>query len=223
MNVECVIISVDGLLFTTHQLYKKITEDVASNAHLSIPEDYFDSLLGAGYDLKEETMYRFPTMALKEPEIMDSFLHHLFSNGSSLVNAEVLTMINQLPERGFKVALTSDYPKSVFEHLLNLIDLDPRIEVKLHAHQVVHGKPFGNINYKAASLTKTRPLHSIVIETTKNGVHAAHMAFMRSVFISGVLPQTERIFKYSYRQLSDISQLIPLLQNEQTLQAKTAS
>lgn len=223
MNVECVIINVDGLLFKTHQLYKQLTIEMSQKSNLSIPEDYFDSLLGAGYDLKEETLYRFPAMAQKEPEIMDAFVQHLFSNGQSVVNEEMMDLLDQLLDKGYKVALTSDYPRNVFEHLISFIDLDPRIEVKLHAHQVVHGKPFGNINYKAASLTNTKPLNSMVIETTKNGIHAAHMAFMRSVFVSEVVPLTERIFKYSYRQISQIHMILPLLEEENTEHTKTAS
>jgi len=85
--------------------------------------------------------------------------------------------------RGWRVALASNSPLALCEHVVDALDLDGRFDVVLSADQVARGKPAPDIYLEAARRLDAAPSQCLVFEDSVSGVRAAHEAGMTVVAI----------------------------------------
>ena len=79
---------------------------------------------------------------------------------------------------------------------------------------VEHGKPAPDIYLLAAARLGVDPADCIGVEDSNNGVRAIFAAGMRPVMIPDVVKPAPDVAALAWRQLSALSELIPLLEAE---------
>lgn len=209
MNIQLCILNAEGILLDSNKSLVEQWQITANQHGISIPEGFFENILSAGYDHRNKVFYQYPHLAQLEKEVLD---HHF--KQPVQIHSEIFEVLDYLKNNHVKIAIVSDSPRKdilpKIEFLLNKYD----IHVLVCSNEVLNAKPDPNIYFKAAKLSKIKPGNTLVIDDSRNGCYGAHLAFMRSVFYQNALPLSERLFKYSYRQISQLNEIIEIIKEE---------
>ena len=209
MNIQLCILNAEGILLASNKSLVEQWQITANQHGISIPEGFFENILSAGYDHRNKVFYQYPHLAQLEKEVLD---HHF--KQPVQIHSDIFEVLDYLKNNHVKIAIVSDSPRKdilpKIEFLLNKYD----INVLVCSNEVLNAKPDPNIYFKAAKLSKIKPGNTLVIDDSRNGCYGAHLAFMRSVFYQNALPLSERLFKYSYRQISQLNEIIEIIKEE---------
>jgi HAD superfamily hydrolase (TIGR01509 family) len=209
MNVQLCILNAEGILLDTNKSHIRLYQEAANRQNLIIPEGFFENILSAGFDHKQKAFYQYPRLAQLENEVMQ----HLRQCPISF-QPQIVELLDFLKSRKIKIAIVSDQKRrDILPHIQSLID-SYDIEILVCSNEVLTGKPDPNVYFKAAKLSNVKPANTLVIDDSRNGCYAAHLAYMRCVFYQSSLPISERLFKYSYRQTTQLNEVIDIIREE---------
>ena len=93
--------------------------------------------------------------------------------------------------RGWRIALASNSPRSLCEHVLAVLNLHGAFDVIVSAEQVARGKPSPDIYIEAAQRLGVPPTRCLAFEDSASGVRAACDAGMTVVAV----PSTGQTFE----------------------------
>lgn len=215
MNIQLCILNAEGILLDINKSLIDLWQSTAKQHNLIIPEGFFENILSAGTDHRQKVFYQYPHLAFLEKSVVKQ--HRL---QPANIQPQVIEVLDFLKSKGVKMSIVSDnrrqdiYPQ--IEGLMKAYE----INVLVCANEVLNGKPDPNIYFKAAKLSNVKPNNTLVIDDSRNGCYGAHLAFMRSVFYQHSLPLSERLFKYSYRQISQLHEIIGIINEENDPHAK---
>lgn len=209
MNVQLCILNAQGVILDVNKPLIDCWKQTAEKNRIAIPDEFFESILGAGYDQRIKAFYQYPHLAALEREVLE-----LHQKQPVSLHPKINELLDFLRSRGIKIAIVSDSRRQDILPLIDPIMKEYDISVLVCSNEVLNGKPDPNIYFKAAKLSDVKPLHTLVVDDSRNGCYAAHLAFMRSVFIMHALPLSERLFKYSYRQTDSLTDIIQIIQSE---------
>jgi HAD superfamily hydrolase (TIGR01509 family) len=209
MNVQLCILNAEGILLDTNKSHIRLYQEAANRQNLIIPEGFFENILSAGFDHKQKAFYQYPRLAQLENEV----IQHLRQCPVSF-QPQIVELLDFLKSRKIKIAIVSDQKRrDILPHIQSLID-SYDIEILVCSNEVLTGKPDPNVYFKAAKLSNVKPANTLVIDDSRNGCYAAHLAYMRCVFYQSSLPISERLFKYSYRQTTQLNEVIDIIREE---------
>jgi HAD superfamily hydrolase (TIGR01509 family) len=209
MNVQLCILNAEGILLDTNKSHIRLYQEAANRQNLIIPEGFFENILSAGFDHKQKAFYQYPRLAQLENEVMQ----HLRQCPISF-QPQIVELLDFLKSRKIKIAIVSDQKRrDILPQIQSLIE-KYEIDVLVCSNEVLTGKPDPNVYFKAAKLSNVKPANTLVIDDSRNGCYAAHLAYMRCVFYQSSLPISERLFKYSYRQTTQLNEVIDIIREE---------
>ena len=182
----CIIFDMDGVLADTGPIHFESWVKMANEIGVEFTKDFFDltfgqqsplitrKLVGAG--AKEEDVLKWANLKeLYYREMVQDKLKPL---------PGVINLINELKEKGFKLAIGSSGPKENVELLLNSLKIKESFDVIITAAEVQIGKPAPDVFLIAAKHVQVNPENCIVIEDAPVGIEAARHANMRTIALT---------------------------------------
>ncbi|MBS3991914.1 MAG: HAD hydrolase-like protein [Erysipelothrix sp.] len=210
MNQKVMLINVEVVATSYIQKFKQFHLNIANEAY-NIPDDFFESSISAAYDQKEKTNYRYPRFDLFNQDlkaIYDEINQEIHPNNKTLSY-----LVSLAQKYNYKVAFIFDQSKKQGHHLAEILTNWVSDCIVLFGDQSLLGKPEPNLYERAIKHFNASANHSIVIDSTRNGILAAFLANARSIYVDLGLGITERIFKYSTSQANDIYDIERLIQS----------
>lgn len=213
MPSQVMLINVEVVATPYIQTFKNYHQALCTNDTL-LPDDFFENAISAAYEHKEKTNFRYPRVDLFSPAhhaLFDNINHHIHPNNPTIkllaslaaqYNYDVAFIFDQMKKQGQQVAtaLCAHYPHAV----------------AFFGDQSVLGKPEPHLYLRAIKHFNVHPNQALVIDSTRNGILAAHLAQARSVYINHGLGLSERIVKYATYHVDSLSHLPTLLQHINT-------
>lgn len=214
MNQKVMLINVEVVATSYIRKFKQFHLAIANEAFV-VPDDFFESAISAAYDHKEKTNYRYPRFDLFSQELKTIYDE---VNQEIHPNNETLQFLVSLAKKyDYKIAFIFDQSKKQGLHLEKVLTDWVNDSVVFFGDQSLLGKPEPNLYVRAIKRFNANPNHALVIDSTRNGILATHLANARSIYIDRGLGITERIFKYSTYQASDVydvDRIIESMNNE---------
>jgi beta-phosphoglucomutase family hydrolase len=128
----------------------------------------------------------------------------------------VMTIIEELEAKGFKLAVGSSGPRENVELLVNSLNLLEKFSVFITAAEIENGKPAPDVFLSAAEKVNVKPENCIVVEDAPVGIEAARRAEMKSIALTTThnekeLSDADLIVKdLSYIDIKDIFKLLEI-------------
>lgn len=215
MNIQLCILNAEGILLDFNRSLVECWQTTAKHHEINIPEGFFENILSAGVDHHQKVFYQYPRLAQIEHEVITK--HRMLPVH---INEKIFELLDYLKDNHIKIAIVSDNRRKDILPKIESIMQDYDVGVLVCSNEVLNGKPDPNVYFKAAKLSDIKPSHTLVIDDSRNGCYAAHLAYMRSVFFQNSLTISERLFKYSYRQVSHLNEIIDIIRQENDLREK---
>lgn len=215
MNIQLCILNAEGILLDFNRSLVECWQTTAKQHEIDIPEGFFENILSAGFDHRQKAFYQYPRLAQIEREVIAK--HRTLPVHTDV---QIFDLLDYLRDNHIKIAIVSDNSRKDILPKIESIIQDYNVGVLVCSNEVLNGKPDPNVYFKAAKLSDIKPGHTLVIDDSRNGCYAAHLAYMRSIFYQNSLPISERLFKYSYRQVSQLNEIIDIIRQENDLREK---
>lgn len=184
MDKKAVIFDMDGVISDTQTGHSQVWSEALALYGIKIsPEEITLRYAGAKSReiftgiLKEYGLEKFVDEALREKDR----LHVLRAGKTILPIKGVRVLIKKLARDGRDLAVASGGGRENVEWVLGQLKLQNFFPVVVTADDVPKGKPSPDLFLLAAKLMKRDPIDSVVIEDSRNGMLAAHLAGMKCI------------------------------------------
>lgn len=211
--MKTLLINVENIL--TDYVFQTINfwQSRANEMNHPLPDDFIESFLSAGPEMKEKTFFRFPHFKQFAQDGDQLLLDVQQQINDSNVTIQKLILLKQ--RYNLDIGFIYDQKKVHAQQLSAYLDEKFKPIVQLYQDDAFLGKPEGNIFSKARALCQLKANDTLVLDASKNGILAAFLANMRGVYLDMGLGVSERVFKYSYRMLEELTQLEETLTQHQ--------
>ncbi len=209
IKMQTVLINVENILTDYVMLSIDFWQKKAEEIDKPLPDDFLESLLGAGIEQTEKTFFRFPHF--QQFELESTLLFEKINNQVCDDNPMIDRILQLKSMHDLRIGLIYDQRRSTVNSISDY--LQQRLEpfVQLYRDDAFLGKPEANIFNKARALGKLKANDTWVLDASKNGILSAFLANMKGVYLDQGLGLSERIYKYSYRNIQDIDRFERLL------------
>jgi len=175
----------DGVIVDSELIHQKCEREMFDILGIPVTKEQHNSMVGR----TDEDMWRqigdwydLPVTVDKAISMKKSlFLQHLDDEDSILTVPGVTTLIEELFENGFVLALASSSSRNQIERILGKFNLENFFSAVVSGDDVQRGKPDPEIFLKVTELLEIDPASCIVIEDSVNGVAAAKGANMKCI------------------------------------------
>lgn len=181
---KAVIFDMDGVISDTQTGHSRVWSEALALYGIKIsPEEITLRYAGAKSReifteiLKQYGLEKYVEDALREKDR----LHALRAGKSVLPIRGVRVLIKKLQRDGRDLAVASGGGRENVEWVLEQLKLREFFPVVTTADDVMHGKPSPDLFLLAAKMMSRDPADCIVIEDSRNGMLAAHLAGMHCV------------------------------------------
>ncbi|KAF6560090.1 HAD family phosphatase [Paenibacillus sp. EKM202P] len=183
--VKAVIFDMDGVLVDSEPIYFEVER--SSFAHFGAPMTEEEHHTYVGVTL--ESMWRQVLDRHQLTNTLEEALAYHRKNVMQTITAYEGLMaidglerwLDWLQEKGIPIAVASSSPRSLIDLIMEKTGLGRYFDIRITGEEVSQGKPAPDIFLYAAELLGIAPDHCIVIEDSRNGVHAAKSAGMRCI------------------------------------------
>lgn len=203
MEKHALLINVETSLTDYVGLSINFWQQKAALLNKPLPTDFLEAWISAGYDATEMVFFRFPSFQVFQHQAIQLYNQ---ANQQLQNNIQTIQLIKDFANKHqLEVAYAFDQNKNVDATIAPFLKKQHQQALIYFNDDATLGKPEANLYFKAANHLKVKPSKTIVIAGSKNGLLAAHVGYMRSVYIDKGLAISERIFKYSNYQVNDLA------------------
>jgi beta-phosphoglucomutase-like phosphatase (HAD superfamily) len=208
MNTKVMLINVEVVSTSYINDFKALHTRLA-NDQFKVVDDFYESSISAAYDQKEKTNYRYPRFDLFSED--HKALYDQVNDQIHPENPVLKRLVEYAQSYDYKIAFIFDQSKKQGQHLAPALLEWISDAVVFFGDQSFLGKPEPNLYVRAIKHFEANSNHALIIDSSRNGILAAHLADARSIYIDKGLGISERIFKYSTYQVSELSEIEPIL------------
>ena len=209
--VDAVIFDMDGLIFDTESIYKKVWQESAKDLGFIINNDFWATLVGIK---NEECECRLQhklgaNFSLNE---FNTIWKRNFNNALEISGMEYKhgfkCLLTYLKSRGFIVGLATSASKADIRRNFRLKPEIEMFNLILSGDDVKKSKPNPEIYLKAVEILKIDAGKILVFEDSNNGMRAAINAGCKAVMIPDILQPDEYIKENAYMILNSLGEAI---------------
>jgi beta-phosphoglucomutase-like phosphatase (HAD superfamily) len=211
--MKTILINVENILTDYVPQAIHFWQRKANEINHTLPDDFIESFLSAGTEMQEKTFFRFPhfkQFALDSDQLL--FDVHQQINDDNLTIQKLLLMQQK---HNLDIGFIYDQKKTQAQHISTYLEDTFNPIIQLYQDDAFLGKPEANILSKARALCQLKANDTLVLDASKNGILAAFLANMRGIYLDKGCGVSERVFKYSYRMLEELTQLEEILTPQQ--------
>ncbi len=215
MNIQAILLDCDGLMFNTEEISQNMWRDIARDFHVEIPDAFFQKITGAGKGTDLTSFYETIPHLKEIHQIAHQKrfdLEFWKSFSPDAINKKGLTeLLQYLDTNHISWAICSSSHRTYVETLLNTMTYHVTSPIIIGGDMVTNGKPDPEIFLLGAKTLHVKPENCLVLEDSKQGIHAANRAHMHSCFIQDTIIPDEEMKQWIEFTKQDLSQVIPLL------------
>ena len=217
MIMYTIIFDMDGVLFDSENLDKKVWYDLAEQYRIKNIKQAFEECIGtpdtniisvldrylkeSGVEMSGEE-FRRRTLVMFD-EYVDKFGMPLKFYAGECLKA--------LKNKGYKVGLASSTPIERVRKQLSDTGLIGYFDDIVGGGMFTHGKPDPEIFLMSCERLKGIPDESVVIEDSYNGIRAAYAAGMKPIMVPDVLGPDKEMEEKTWKILKDLKEVAELL------------
>ena len=211
MKIKAVIFDMDGLMFDTETTFTQYFPKVCLRNGIEVPESIVTAMIGCDFRLiaRYEKQYPGITKSMEQyhQERLDAFFEINPASGSG--NKKGLeNLIAYLNQENIPYAIASSSTKEDIERLVKYgnCDIQPQ-EIISSKEKGIASKPEPDIFLEASRRLNVNPIHTLVLEDSKNGVIASRRANMISIFVPDHVAVDEEMKKYIQYTCKDLDEV----------------
>lgn len=216
--IGAVLFDMDGTIFDTEVIYRRCWFRAAKDVGFDEDMDLFLHRVSALNLTDMAALVRrlysstvpFEVLWERWLECVDEEL----ASGVLPLKAGAPEILFDLKEKGIKIALVTSSGHKTVERYLQMSRLEGVFDIIMTGDQVKNGKPHPEIFLTAAERLGVSPKHCMVVEDSPNGIRAGHVAGMFTVMVPDLHPCTEEIEALLWHCCDTLSDLIPLIDEE---------
>jgi HAD superfamily hydrolase (TIGR01509 family) len=215
MDVDAVILDMDGLMLDTERLYKSAWQKAASQLGFLLDDGFYFTLVGRTNAAGEITLTErfgvdFPMAAFRE-RWADLWRQEVEASGIPL-KPGLMELLEYLAGRNVPVAVATSSDQEYAALSLRAARLDAgRFAHIVSGEQVENGKPAPDIYLEAARRLSVNPARCLAIEDSDAGILSASGAGMMSVVVPDLKPPSPEARGAALRVVTSLHEVISLL------------
>lgn len=215
--IKAIVFDMDGLMFDTerltikawdyageklgngkmgHLVYKTLGMNI-EGARKIFREEYGDSL-------REEDLRKYA----------DEFFQDYFRDFGTPLKPGLMELLAYLKENNYKIGVATSSGKKVVLAHFKRSNITEYFDAIVCGDMIKNSKPAPDIYLKVTELLGVDPSECIALEDSPNGIISAYSAKLNPVMIPDLLQPTEAISKLLYSKLTNLKQVIELLQKK---------
>ena len=216
--IQAVLFDMDGTVFDTEVIYRRCWFRAAKDVGFKEDIDLFlQRVSGLNHADMTALVYRvygddapFEVLWGRWLECIDEEM----ACGILPLKAGAPDILFAFKERGIKIALVTSSGQKTVARYLQMSGLEGVFDAIVTGNQVTHGKPHPECFLTAAKELGISPAHCAVVEDSPNGIKAAHAAGMYTVMVPDLHPCTQELRSLLWHLCDTLTDLLPLVDNE---------
>jgi beta-phosphoglucomutase family hydrolase len=187
--LKAVIFDMDGVIIDSEPIHMKLENETYKKLSIEVTGEEHHSFVGSTSHYMWETLKNKYKLKQTLEELIEydrsTYFKHLNSKECEITLIDgVKELIEELHEKGIKLAIASSSPLNVIEVIAKKFQIEEYFEVFVTGDYVERSKPEPDIFLFAAEKLGVSPENCVVIEDSHNGVRAAKKAGMKCVGIN---------------------------------------
>jgi HAD superfamily hydrolase (TIGR01509 family) len=213
--LHAVIFDMDGLMFDTERLAKEGWILFGQEHGIPITDEIIMSCIGvnAASLLKicnDCFGQGFPIEELRQS--VGVYMRDSFDRDGMPIKKGLICLLDFLKEHGIPTAVASSSSQKTVSECLERAGLTERFSTLVCGDMVERSKPEPDIFLKAAEELGVLPEECVVLEDSRNGIKAAFAAGMFPIMVPDLIPSDVELVRLAYQIVSDLEQVIPILE-----------
>lgn len=216
--IEGVVFDMDGILFDTEKISRRVWKTIASQYNIDTMDYLIEKSVGLNIDAKRK-LYE---SVIGEDFSYDEFrncevtlMNNIIREEGLPVKAGAYMLLEYLKTNRYPVALaTSTSNKSVMAHLHDA-NMEDYFDSIVTGDMVTNSKPNPEIYLTACSKLGINPKNSIGIEDSPNGLKAVHAAGMISIMVPDCIPYTDDLEEYVTYKINSLTDVLEALRKNE--------
>lgn len=212
-SIKAIIFDKDGTLHDTEKVYLQAWKAAAEEFNVPDIENTVRDCTGTTIPwIAEYWAKKYPDIPFED--YLPRRQHYYFGilEQGVPVKEGAHEVLSYLKAQGYKVGMATSTPWDTVKDHLERTDMTGYFDTIVTGDMIEHGKPAPDIYLLAAQRLGVDSAECIGVEDSMSGVRSIHAAGMRAVMIPDMIQPTPEVEALVWKKLTEISQLIPLLE-----------
>jgi len=216
------VFDMDGLLFDTERLSRRALHAAADEMGVPLPEDAFFELIGRRMrDIRAKLAIRVGDAALATRLLESSEKHYqAYLDEGVPIKDGAPELLAWLSSQGRPCAVATSTHTTKAEHKLTSAKLRGHFHAVIGGDQVERGKPAPDVYLRAVSALGVAAADCGVFEDSEPGLHAAHAAGARVVWIPDLAPVNAQTQKLALAKANSLRDVLKFLKSAEHVSRK---
>jgi HAD superfamily hydrolase (TIGR01509 family) len=214
-EIKAVVCDMDGLLFDTETIYRKVWQQACAECGHELPDDLYATFVGRPTADCEAKLLEFFGAHFPQDEVR-VLRRALWEAHVSECGIQTKSGVQELLDEIAQRALLSAVATSTTRNgaLKCLGDLARRFNAIVTGDEVQRGKPAPDIFLLAASRLNVSPRECLVLEDSELGAQGAIAAGMKAVIVPDVIQPSPSVAAQAFRVCSSLHEVRALFIEE---------
>jgi HAD superfamily hydrolase (TIGR01509 family) len=212
--IKAIIFDKDGTLHDTEKVYMQAWKAAAAEFNVPDIENTVRDCTGTNIPfIAEYWAKKYPDVPFEDYLPRRQFYYFGILEQGIPVKEGAYELLTYLRAHGYKVGMATSTPWDTVKEHLERTDMMGYFDTIVTGDMIEHGKPAPDIYLLAAQRLGVDPTDCVGVEDSPNGVRSIHAAGMKAVMIPDMVEPTLEVEALVWRQLNELSELIPLLES----------
>ena len=213
MSIRAIIFDKDGTLHDTEKVYMQAWKAAAAEFNVPDIENTVRDCTGTNIPfIAQYWAKKYPDIPFEDYLPRRQFYYFGILEQGIPVKEGAYELLTYLRAHGYKVGMATSTPWDTVKEHLERTDMMGYFDTIVTGDMIEHGNPAPDIYLLAAERLGVDPAECVGVEDSPNGVRSIHAAGMRAVMIPDMIQPTPEVEALVWKKLTEISQLIPLLE-----------
>ncbi len=211
---KAIIFDMDGLMFDTERLTKKLWKEACKEFGIDVSEEIFFKVIGLKREdgrkiLEQELGKKFDYDEVRK--VKDNLYFKYLEQNGTPIKKGLLELISFLEKNNIPKAIASSTSRNFIHVLLEKANILEHFPIIVAGDEIIKGKPNPDIFLKASEKLKVEQSKCLVLEDSNAGIKAANSAKMDVIMIPDLLEPNEENKKIILKKCNSLLDVIEYL------------